>query len=216
MRPVRIALAVLLAALIPVALHAVKPPSTEATVHKVEGTIMVEHLPGSGEKEKLALQTNAVVSKGDIVTVYDKSWVILRTPKGDLIGLLGPAVAAFDELYKEGPDRQVRVLLKSGQAFIKSKNSGSRQSFFEVHTGPLVSSFGAAKAFLEFDPKDNRVEIRYFGGKLKTLDAQKEHKYYLDSRRVWEKGQITQKDPAPLPLNASLDFKNFFEGKPQF
>lgn len=189
-------------------------PSTEAKVFKLDGTIMVEHVDESGVKTQFALATSGVVTRGDVLTVYDKSWIILKDGKGDLIGFDGPALAAFDELFKEGPDRQVRVLLKSGKCLVKSKNSGSRQSFFEVHTGSLVSVLGNARAAFDYNPEANRVEISYFGGKLKTTDADGERKFYLNSIRTWEKGKLTQGDPMPLPEETSLSFKKFFDGQP--
>jgi hypothetical protein len=214
MRPIRIPALVLAALLLPLSLPAEKKPSTEAKVEKLEGTIMVEHVNLAGVKENIALETLKVVSRGDVVTVYDRSWVVLRTAKGDKIGLEGPAVAAFDELFKGGPDRQVRILLKSGTAHVRAKGAGSRQSYFEVHTGPVMSTLSGARCSFEFDPAAERVEIRSFGGKLKTTDANGDRKYYLHSRRVWEKGLLTQRDPLPLPANAALGFKRFFEGEP--
>lgn len=188
-------------------------PVTDAKVQKLDGTIMVEHVDDAGKKTQYALATGGFVSRGDIVTVYDKSWVILKDGKGDLIGFAGPATAAFDELFKGGPDRQVRILLKSGRCFIKSKNAKSRQSFFEVHTGPLVSTLGSARAEFEVQPSANRVMISYFGGKLKTTDADGERKFYIDSMRAWEKGRLTQGDPMALSEESVLNFKKFFEGQ---
>jgi len=212
MRPCRTLLSAALAALlIPAALFADKP-TNEAKVDKLDGTIMVEHVDDAGQKQEIALQTLGVVAKGDIVTVYDKSWVILKTPKGDRIGFLGPAVVAFDELYKGGPDRQIRILLKSGKCYIQSMNSGSRQSFFEVQTGGLVSTLGRAKCQFDYNPTDNQVEIRSFGGAIKTTDTSGDHKYYLESRRDWDKGNLTQRDPQPLPDNSTLEYKTFFSG----
>jgi hypothetical protein len=192
-------------------LHA--EPSTEAKVKQLDGTIMVEHVDETGTKTQFALATGGVVTRGDILTVYDKSWVILKDAKGDLIGFNGPALASFDELFKGGPDRQVRILLKSGQCFVKSKGSGSRQSFFEVHTGSLVSVLGNTRAAFDFNPENDRAVISYFGGVLKTTDALTERKFYLNSMRVWEKGKLTQGDPMPLPEDASLNYKKFFDGQ---
>jgi hypothetical protein len=185
---------------------------TEAKVYKLDGTTMVEHVDEAGVKSNFALATNGIVSRGDILTIYDKSWVILKCPKGDFIGFQGPATAAFDELFKGGPDRQVRILLKSGKCLVKSKNSKSRQSFFEVHTGSLVSALGSARASFDYQPETNKVEVSYFGGKIKTIDADGERKFYLHSRRVWEKGKLTQGDPLPLNEATVLSFKRFFEG----
>jgi hypothetical protein len=193
-------------------LHA--EPNTEAKVVKLDGTIMVEHVDESGVKSQYALATNGTVTRGDFLTVYDKSWVILKDGKGDLIGFEGPTSAAFDELFKGGPDRQVRILLKSGTCLVKSKNSKSKQSFFEVHAGSLVSVLGSARASFSYTPDASRAEVSYFGGKLKTTDADGERKFYLDSRRVWENGKLVQGDPMQLPDEASLNFKRFFEGQP--
>ncbi len=211
----RVLLLIASLSLLPV-LQALAIAPNEAQVQKLDGTIMVEHVDEGGNKSSVALGTKGVVTRGDIITIYDKAWVVLKDAKGDLIGFQGPAVAAFDELFKAGPDRQVRILLKSGTCYVKSKNSKSRQSFFEVHTGPLVSVLASTRAQFSYKPEGNVVEIRYFGGKLRTTDADGERKFYLDSRRVWEKGKLTQGDPMQLPDAATLDFKKFFEVGPRY
>jgi hypothetical protein len=74
----------------------------DASVKKMDGTIMVQKADGS---PVTAFQTGSIVEEGDAVTVYEKSWAILKTHKGDEIGFLGGTVAAFDQLDQEGGDR---------------------------------------------------------------------------------------------------------------
>src|SRR5690348_1286923 len=66
----------------------------ELTIDKLDGTITVQ--PADGSKP-YALGTTNTVQKGDILTVYDKSWIILKSHNGDLIGIDGNTVVVIDE-----------------------------------------------------------------------------------------------------------------------
>jgi hypothetical protein len=161
-----------------------------------------------------ALQTKEVVERGDIVTVYEKSWVILKSPKGDILGLDSLTHATFEEIFKGGSDRQIRMVLHKGDAFIKSKNSKSRQSFFEVAAGSVVASLQKARTRLTHDPKKGIFSASYFDGKMILIDASGEQKFpFRECKRVWENGKMTQEDPLPLDDKEILVYKNFLKGK---
>src|SRR6185369_8080537 len=121
----------------------------EADVVKLSGTIMVQHADGS---KPTPLQTGSTVEKGDVLKVYDKSWVILKTHWGDRVGLDGDTEVVLDEYYIEGSDRQIRLVLNRGTLFLQTNGASSRQSFFEINTGNVVSSIGEVRAILQFDP----------------------------------------------------------------
>ncbi len=90
----------------------------EARVDKLEGTIMVQKNNGS---KPFALETGSTVEKGDTLTAYDQSWVILKTHKGDRIGMEGDTVMTVDEYYIEGPDRQIRLILNKGTFAVENQ-----------------------------------------------------------------------------------------------
>lgn len=114
--------AVLVLAL-PASLFCASPTYNEASVDKLDGTVMVQHPDGA---PPTALQTGSTVQKGDILTVYDKSWVILKTKKGDRIGLDSGTMIVLDEYYIQGPDRQIRLVLQKGILLLRINDCGSR------------------------------------------------------------------------------------------
>jgi hypothetical protein len=149
----------------------------EAVVDKLDGTIMVQ--PGDGSKP-YALETGSSVKKGDTLTVYDQSWVILKTHKGDRIGLNGypgQTVVSIDEYYIEGPDRQIRLILQKGILMLKTNNCGSRQSFFEINVGSVVAAIGDTQTVLNYDPAQSHLKVQYLRGKLTVIDKNNEHKF---------------------------------------
>src|ERR1700677_2893660 len=119
----------------------------EMNVLKLNGTIMVEH---ADKTEPTALQTGSIVEKGDIITVYDDSWVILKTHRGDQIGLSGNTVVSIDECYMEGPDRQIRFLVQKGTLLLHTNGDDSRQSFFEINMGNVVASIDDVQAIMSY------------------------------------------------------------------
>lgn len=146
-------------------------------VNQVEGTIMVQPADGSNP---YALQTGSTVQKGDTLTCYDQSWAILKTHKGDLIGLDGhdgQTTVNVDEYYIEGPDRQIRLVLQKGILMLKTNGCNSRQSFFEINSGAEVTAIGDCQAILTYDPSDEHLNVRYIRGKLSVIDKNNEHQF---------------------------------------
>jgi hypothetical protein len=71
-----------------------KYDQNEIAVEKMDGTIMVQH---PGDPKPFALESSLTVGKGDIIMVYDQSWVIFKTHRGDRIGLEGNTIVSVDE-----------------------------------------------------------------------------------------------------------------------
>lgn len=211
-------------------------PVTVLTVEKLEGTAMVTRPEGKGE---VALEHGEPVERGAVVRTYGKSWVILKSPKGDRVGIDADTETAFDEIFQSGPDRQLRILLRGGRLHLQAKASKSRQSFFEVHAGNLVVSPWKMRGTLTYLPEEGLFEVRFFGGdkpKLKSVDRQGEvvvtvensqsttkvidasgEVYFpFPSRRVWEGGSLVQEDPLPLEEGSETYFQDFFKGKARY
>ena len=209
---------------------------SEMQVDKLEGTIMVQHV---GDAKPSALQTFSTVGKGDILTVYDKSWLILKDHRGDRIGLDGRTVVSIDEFFIAGPDRQVRLLLQRGTLYLKTNNSSSKQSFFEVNAGQVVASVGDVQAVLSYDPDDKEhLNVQYLGGRINVIDRDKEEKFQLtesyydrDAKLMkekgipnphqvhnWENGVEVEDTEKPVAME-EIDVENFhrfFEGQRLF
>jgi hypothetical protein len=208
----------------------------EMNVWKLSGTIMVQH---ADKTDPTPLATGSVVEKGDIVTVYDGSWVILKTRKGDKIGLDGNTVMTLDECYFEGPDRQVRLLLDRGTLLLETHGDDSRQSFFEINTGKVVTSIDEVKAILSFDAKNDTVDIKYIEGKIHVIDQTHEETFHTQeseyngytrsetntaedtgmaqehTEHTWNYGKMAQEEPIPMEEIDELNFRKFFDGEPR-
>jgi hypothetical protein len=220
-----------LSLLLPAALLA--KPYNELEIFKLDGTIMVQH---PGNAKPTALETGSTVEKGDILTVYDQSWAILRDHKGDLIGLDAGTVMVVDEFYIEGPDRQVRFILQKGTLFLKTNNCGSRQSFFEINAGSVVTSIGDLHGILTYDPKNNEhLRVEYMEGKINVIDKDREEKFQLmeshfdsstkemkevgtpdrNEEHNWENGAMLEKPESPVPMEEidGINYRRFFEGE---
>lgn len=208
----------------------------EMKVTKLSGTIMVQHDDGT---DPTPLGTGSVVEKGDVITVYDGSWVILKTRRGDRIGLDGNTLVTLDECFFEGPDRQVRLLLKHGTILLDTNGDDSRQSFFEIYTGKVVTSVNDVKAIINFDDQKDMVDIKYIEGKIHVIDLnheetfrtqQTEYNGYTRSseqaegdqgepeehtEHSWVKGLMVQDDPIPLEEIDEINYRRFFDGQPR-
>jgi hypothetical protein len=183
----------------------------EAQVNKLEGTVMVQHADGS---RPTALGTLNTVHRGDIITVYDKSWVVFKTRRGDKIGLDGNTVLSIDEYYFGGPDRQVRLVLQKGSLFLKTNNANSRQSFFEVNTGTVVTSVGDTEALFEYDKAKDNLKLQYMRGKLKVIDKNEEQKFtYENTIHHWEAGVMKEVEALPMDQLDGINFKKFLNGE---
>ncbi len=192
-------------------------PFNEAAVVMLDGTVMDQ--PGDGSKP-FALQTTSTVAKGDILTCYDQSWVILKTHKGDQIGVSGfdgPTVVSVDEYYIEGPDRQIRLVLQKGTLFLKANNVGSPQSFFEINIGSVVASIGDTQAILSYDSSQSHLNVQYIRGKLTVIDKVKEHKFGVPPNpgnhvvNIKDKNSIQQaenEDLEYIPQDSEYNWKN--------
>jgi hypothetical protein len=78
----------------------------------------------------------------------------------------------------EGPDRQIRLMLKNGQILLRTNDSNSKQSFFEIYCGSVVTSIGGTQAVLSYDPGDNEhLNVQYLRGKLSVIDKNNEYKF---------------------------------------
>ncbi len=209
---------------------------SEMKVTKLSGTIMVQHADGT---DPTPLGTDSVVEKGDVITVYDGSWVILKTRRGDRIGLDGNTLATLDECFFEGPDRQVRLLLKHGTVFLDTNGDDSRQSFFEIYTGKVVTSVNNVKAIISFDDQKDTVNIKYIEGKIHVIDQTHEETFHTQQTQYngytrsseqaegdqgeaeehtehsWVKGQMVQDEPVPLEEIDELNYRRFFDGQPR-
>jgi hypothetical protein len=189
----------------------------DAVVVQVDGTIMVQHADGSAPT---ALMTDSTVEKGDTLTCYDQSWVILRDRKGDRIGLdglNGPTVVNIDELHIEGPDRQIRLLLQKGTLMLRINGNDSRQSFFEINTGSVVTSANDTQARLAYVPGQTPLmTVQYFTGDLSVIDKDHEEKMQVNHcERHWKNGSMAEKDPEPLDELDWTNYNKFFDGEPQ-
>ncbi len=210
----------------------------EMSVLKLDGTIMVQHVDGS---KPTALQTQSIVDKGDILTVYDKSWVILKTHKGDRIGLDSGTVLTVDESFIQGPDRQIRLLLQKGTLLLKTNGDSSRQSFFEINTGSVVTSIDELQAIVSYDADKNFLDIKYINGKIDVIDQTHEETFSLENteynvdtktensaenKRVsnhstplehmehtWENGKMMETNPIPMDELDEINYKKFFNGE---
>jgi hypothetical protein len=185
---------------------------TEAQVQDLDGTIMVQH---PDQAAGTALQTGSTVEKGDDLKVYEGSWVILKTHRGDRIGLSAGTEVSVDEMYFEGPDRQIRLVLRKGSLFLRTNDSSSRQSFFEIQAGNQVLSIGDCEARLDLDPQTQRMRIQYLKGKVRVIDQEKETKFSTEhTEQFWDSGRKTEGEGAVLDEVAVLNFRRFFDGKP--
>lgn len=185
----------------------------QATVEMLDGTVMDKPADGS---QPFALQTGSTVTKGDILTCYDKSWAILKTHKGDRIGLDGNTVVTLDEYYIEGPDRQIRLVLQKGNLFFKTNGCGSKQSFFEVNAGSVVVSINDVHAILHYDPTNETFKVQYIVGKLSVIDRDHEEKFQINTtENTWVSGKMQKDEPDPLDELDVLNFNKFFDGEPR-
>ncbi len=184
----------------------------EMEVVSLQGTIMVQH---PNNLPPTALMTGSTVEKGDILTCYDQSWVILKTHSGARIGLdgvSGPTVVSIDEFYLEGPDRQIRLILQKGALFLKTNGYGSRQSFFEINTGSVVTSINDTQALLTYDPDQNLLSVQHMTGDLTVIDKDHEEKFkYAHSERHWNNGVMTEKEAVPLDELDVINYNRFFD-----
>jgi len=185
----------------------------EADVLMLDGTVMVQKADGS---KPFALQTGSTVEKGDTLTCYDKSWVILKTHKGDRIGLDGNTVVNIDEYYIEGPDRQIRFVLQKGSMFFKTGGCGSHQSFFEINAGSVVASINDVHAILHYDPSKENFQAQYLVGKLTVIDKDHEEKFKVNhTENNWIAGKMEKEDPDPVDDVDVINFNKFFDGEPR-
>ncbi|HTC20161.1 MAG TPA: hypothetical protein VK859_04890 [bacterium] len=185
----------------------------EAQVDKLDGTIMVQHADNS---KPTALQTLSTIQKGDILYVYDNSWVILKDHKGDHIGVDGGTVVTVDEFYIQGPDRQIRLLLQKGSLLLKTSGCGSRQSFFEINSGSVVTAVNDTQSILSYDPDKESLMVKYFTGKLTVIDRDNEQKFKVEhSENTWLDGKMAKAEPDPVEELDEVNFNKFFDGDPR-
>lgn len=185
----------------------------EMVIERLNGTIMDQ--PADGSKP-FALETTSVINKGDVLTVYDQSWVVLKSHNGDLIGLDANTVAVVDEFYIEGPDRQVRFLLQKGTMLFKANGRDSRQSFFEINTGSEVTAINDTRCILTYDAASEKLDVKYLAGHLTVLDKDNEEKFKVEnSENFWKAGKMVAEDPSPLDELDVINFNKFFEGEPR-
>ncbi len=185
----------------------------DAAVKQLDGTIMVEKADGS---PATALQTGSIVEEGDAVTVYDKSWAIVKTHKGDEIGFSGGTQAAFDQLDQEGGDREIRIILKHGTLLLKANDSSSQQSYFEIHTGSVVTSLANSQLIISYDPVQDHLQVQHIRGKISVFDKDGEHHFNADaSVWDWKAGSLVQTgDPDSMDSLDIVNFDRFFNGDP--
>ncbi|HUO57973.1 MAG TPA: hypothetical protein VMV05_07320 [bacterium] len=184
----------------------------EATIEKLDGTIMVQRNDGS---KPFAVQTGTTLQKGDILTVYDKSWVIFKTHKGDRIGLDSNTTLVIDEYFIEGPDRQIRFLLQKGTLFLRTNGCGSRQSFFEINSGSLVTAINDTQAILSYEPGKDHLRVQYLYGKLSVVDKDNERKFSdMHTERNWEGGKMVESADTVIPVEELdvLNYNRFYSG----
>ena len=175
----------------------------EMTVEKLNGTIMVQH---PGDAKPFAIQTGSTLEKGDLIMVYDKSWIILKTHRGDKVGLDGNTTLAVDEFYMEGPDRQVRFILQKGVLFLKTNGCDSRQSFFEINVGSEVASVGEVQAVLSYHPEEKEhLQVQYFRGKMTVIDKTDEHKFGIQPKVGSSVKNVREKEVVTDMSNTKID-----------
>lgn len=185
----------------------------EMTIDRIEGTVMVQ--PADGSKP-YAIQTGTTLQKGDTISCYDKSWVILKTHRGDKIGVDSGTVMNIDEYYIEGPDRQIRFVLQKGSLLLRTNGSGSRQSFFEINSGSVVTSINGTQSILSYDPAKESLMVKYFTGKLSVIDKDNEQKFQVDhSENSWQGGKMVRAEPDPVDEVDVVNFNKFFNGEPR-
>ncbi|HET9870913.1 MAG TPA: hypothetical protein VFR02_10520 [bacterium] len=185
----------------------------DAAVRLLDGTVMVKKADGSPAE---ALQTGSVVEEGDAVTVYDQSWVVLKTRQGDQIGMLGGTVASFDQLDKEGGDRELRIILQKGILLLRAAGSSTQQSYFEVHTGNVVTSLGDADLIVTYDPAIEHLRLQHLRGRISVFDKGGEHHLKTEGAIWdWKDGVLqTQGDPDLMDQLDEVNFHRFFNGDP--
>ena len=202
-----------LSILVSPSLWATSPTFNDCKVDKLEGTIMVQRNDGS---KPFALETGSTVQKGDTLTVYDKSWVILRTHKGDRIGVDGDTVVTIDEYYIQGPDRQIRLILNKGSLLLQTNGCGSRQSFFEINTGSVVCSIDDTHSILSYEPVKEHLKVQYFEGKLSVIDKDNEQKFKdMHTEHNWNSGKMSEEEPVPVDEVDVVNFNRFFNVEPR-
>ncbi len=203
-------------------------------VFKLSGTIMVEHADNT---DPTALQTGEVVEKGDVITVYGDSWVILKSHRGDKIGLFENTVVTVDECYIEGPDRQIRLLVKKGTLYLRTNGDDSRQSFFEINMGNVVASINNLEAVLNYDPSKNFLDVKYISGKIHIIDQNHDESFTIaqseyngstksetdqsneegipeeHTEHTWLNGKMAEDQPIPLEEIDEINFRRFFDGE---
>jgi hypothetical protein len=209
-------------------------PINDMDVFKLGGTIMVEHADNT---DPTALQTGEVVEKGDVITVYGNSWVILKSHRGDKIGLGENTVATIDECYIEGPDRQIRFLVKKGVLYLRTNGDDSRQSFFEVNLGSVVASINNLQAVINYDPSKNFLDVKYIDGKIHVIDQTHDESFTIaqseyngstkteteqnndsgvpeeHTEHTWINGKMAEDEPIPLEEIDEINFRRFFDGE---
>jgi hypothetical protein len=185
----------------------------DAAVKKMDGTIMVKKADGS---PVTAMQTGSVVEEGDAVTVFDQSWMILKTRKGDLIGFSGDTVASFDQLDKEGGDREIRIILQHGTLVLRATDSNSQQSYFEVHTGNVVTSLGDCELIVSYDPAKDHMQLHHLRGRISVFDKDGEHHLKTqDAIWNWQNGSLVETgDPDLMDQIDIVNFNRFLNGDP--
>jgi hypothetical protein len=206
----------------------------EMNVLKLNGTVMVEH---ADKTKPTALQTGSVVEKGDVITVYDDSWAVFKTRRGDKIGLDGDTLITIDEFYMEGPDRQIRLLVQRGTLFLQTNGDNSRQSFFEINMGNVVASINNLQAIMSYNPSKSFVDVKYIRGKINIIDQNREEtftihqgEYNADTKseadygdhsgtpqehmeHTWVNGKMAEEEPIPLEELDEINFRKFFDGE---
>jgi hypothetical protein len=209
-------------------------PINQMDVLNLDGTVMVEHADNT---DPTALQTGSMVEKGDVITVYDNSWVILKTHRGDKIGLTGSTVVTIDECYMLGADRQIRLLVKKGTLLLRTNGDNSRQSFFEINLGGVVASINDVQAIFLYDPLKSFLDIKYIDGKIHVIDQNHDESFIIhlvennDSTKAetdatddsgipqehtehtWENGKMAQDEPIPMEEIDEVNFRRFFDGE---
>ena len=186
----------------------------ELQVETLEGTIMVERPNG----DKFPLQSGSIVKKGDTLTSYDKSWIILKDRRGDRIGLDGLTVVSLDEFYDGGPTRQIRLVLQKGNILVKSQHVGSKQSFFEISAGAVVADMEYSKCIFRYDDARLSLKVQYITGTVKIIDKESELKFKENLQNVentWRDGEMKNEDPSPMDPLEVLNFDRFMNAEPR-
>lgn len=209
-------------------------PINQMDVLKIDGTVIVEHADNT---DPTALQSGSIVEKGDVITVYDNSWVILKTHRGDKIGMIGNTVVTIDECYMLGADRQMRLLVKKGTLLLRTNGDDSRQSFFEINLGGVVVSINELQAIFLYDPSKSFLDIKYIDGKIHVIDPNHDESFMIHhgeysgstksetdaandsgtpqehTEHTWENGKMAQDEPIPMEEIDEVNFRKFFDGE---